>query len=123
MSAKLLFLPLYLNSADESGGSGATETVTRAIDEQENKFDDFIQNILKSSATGGAGDEDGGAGDAALRAQRSGPPALSLAEKLLALSTVRGDEFNSVDRLNNGATCKVLTVCVVYGMLYLVSIR
>lgn len=79
--------PLYLSSADESGG--ATETVTRAIDEQENKFDDFIQNILKSSATGGGAGEEGGAAGDALRAQQSGPPALSLAEKLSALSTVR----------------------------------
>lgn len=75
---------ICLNSADESG---ATETVIRAIDEQENKFDDFIQNILKSSATSSAGEE-GAAGDA-LRAQQSGPPTLSLAEKLSALSTVR----------------------------------
>lgn len=86
----LLLLTAYficLNSADEGGGGGVTETATRAIDEQENKFDDFIQNILKSSATDGTGEE-GAAGDV-LRAQQSGPPALSLAEKLSVLSTVR----------------------------------
>lgn len=61
--------------------------MAKAIDEQENKFDDFIQNILKSSAAGesaegGASSLDGG------RAQ-TGPATLSLAEKLSALSTVR----------------------------------
>ncbi|KAF1318098.1 Cytoplasmic dynein intermediate chain, partial [Globisporangium splendens] len=68
--------------AEESGSAAASELVTRSIDEQETKFDDFIQNILNSSSAVGGGGE-GGAADA-----QSAPATLSLAEKLSALSTV-----------------------------------
>jgi hypothetical protein len=74
------------NSAEEGVGATASEVVTRSIDEQETKFDDFIQNILKSSSAAG----DGGDGGAAAADTRGAPATLSLAEKLSALSTVRG---------------------------------
>ncbi|KAJ0411002.1 hypothetical protein ATCC90586_007156 [Pythium insidiosum] len=70
-----------------SASAAVPESVARAIGEQENRFDDFIQNILKSStASVEPGDADATAGSAAAAAAPSA--ALSLAEKLAALSTV-----------------------------------
>lgn len=73
-------------SAAEDASSIDTATKA-AIDQQESKFDDFIQKILKTS--GGEGEAAAiGDGAAAEHAAPAGPPALSLAEKLASLSTV-----------------------------------
>lgn len=74
-----------VRAAEES--SAASETVNHAIGQQENKFDDFIQNILK---TPGEKEEKGKGGDEAQEAKESHGVinTLSLAEKLSSLSTV-----------------------------------
>ncbi|TMW57745.1 hypothetical protein Poli38472_014348 [Pythium oligandrum] len=65
----------------------ATESVARAIDEQENKFDDFIQNILKTTATGES-ESEGASATTTTTTSGSAHAVFSLAEKLAALSTV-----------------------------------
>jgi hypothetical protein len=80
--------------SDGDVAAAAPESVARAIDEQENKFDDFIQNILKSSTTAAAASESDAAGaqdpssSAGATAGGGASATLSLAEKLAALSTV-----------------------------------
>ncbi|KAG7382903.1 Cytoplasmic dynein 1 intermediate chain 2 [Phytophthora pseudosyringae] len=73
-----------VRAAEES--SAASESVSQAIGQQENKFDDFIQNILKTSAAGkeerAREDEEKAKEDSAVT------NTLSLAEKLSSLSTV-----------------------------------
>ncbi|ETI37794.1 hypothetical protein F441_16161 [Phytophthora nicotianae CJ01A1] len=71
-----------VRAAEES--SAASESVNQAIGQQENKFDDFIQNILKTSEKEERlkEDEDKSKEDNAVT------NTLSLAEKLSSLSTV-----------------------------------
>ncbi|KAG1695038.1 hypothetical protein DVH05_020968 [Phytophthora capsici] len=73
-----------VRAAEES--SAASESVSQAIGQQENKFDDFIQNILKTSAA----DKEDNIQEAQDKTKEDGAVAntLSLAEKLLSLSTV-----------------------------------
>ncbi|GLE00557.1 hypothetical protein PINS_up009314 [Pythium insidiosum] len=83
-------------STSASAGAAVPDSVARAIGEQENRFDDFIQNILKSStaaipvaeavdAPSSSTDASSGAAASASVTPSAG---LSLAEKLAALSTV-----------------------------------
>lgn len=59
--------------------------MNQAIGQQENKFDDFIQNILKTS---GEKEEKAGEDDAKAAEDAAVSNSLSLAEKLSSLSTV-----------------------------------
>ncbi|KAG6577893.1 Cytoplasmic dynein intermediate chain [Phytophthora cinnamomi] len=63
----------------------AAVSVNQAIGQQENKFDDFIQNILKTS---GEKEEKTGEDDAKTAEDAAVSNSLSLAEKLSSLSTV-----------------------------------
>lgn len=81
-SPPLSRLTLVYNNRTEETTTPAADSAARAADEQEHKFDDFIQNLLKTA------DADADAAKAAQQ-QQAAPPALSLAEKLSALSTVR----------------------------------
>ncbi|KAE8973930.1 hypothetical protein PR003_g27083 [Phytophthora rubi] len=72
-----------VRAAEES--SAASDSVNQAIGQQENKFDDFIQNILKTS---GDKEEKAGEDDANTAKDAAVSNSLSLAEKLSSLSTV-----------------------------------
>ncbi|KAE8970962.1 hypothetical protein PF011_g26215 [Phytophthora fragariae] len=72
-----------VRAAEES--SAASDSVNQAIGQQENKFDDFIQNILKTS---GDKEEKSGEDDAKTAEDAAVSNSLSLAEKLSSLSTV-----------------------------------
>lgn len=71
-----------VRAAEES--SAASESVNEAIGQQENKFDDFIQNILKSSDKEERAKEDASTS----KKDHEVTITLSLAEKLSSLSTV-----------------------------------
>ncbi|POM61023.1 hypothetical protein PHPALM_30032, partial [Phytophthora palmivora] len=71
-----------VRAAEES--SSASESVNQAIGQQENKFDDFIQNILKTSGE----KEDAKEDDNKPTEDHAVTNTLSLAEKLSSLSTV-----------------------------------
>lgn len=79
---------MIIRATENASSSGASESVNSAIDAQEHKFDDFIQNILNTTApTSAAGEAGAGGEEAAARAPVANT--LSLAEKLSLLSTVR----------------------------------
>ncbi|OWZ09413.1 hypothetical protein PHMEG_00017890 [Phytophthora megakarya] len=70
-----------VRAAEES--SAASESVIQSIGKQENKFDDFIQNILKTSEK-----EESKEDESKTQEDHAVTSTLSLAEKLSSLSTV-----------------------------------
>ncbi|CAI5736648.1 unnamed protein product [Peronospora farinosa] len=74
-----------IRAAEES--SSASESVNEAIGQQENKFDDFIQNILKTSVEKEISNDDD-EHDVKGGESHTVSTTLSLAEKLSSLSTV-----------------------------------